>query len=128
MEITAKKKIILIADDDKYMHELLKKEFDPETYEVTAVNSGSKLMRLLKTIKPGLIITDIYMDGKDGFEVIANVKKVNAKTPVIVITADNKIELERKARDKDVFAYFVKPLETDIFKDTVKAAMESSEG
>lgn len=125
MLTTAKKHLILIADDDKYIRDLLHKEIDLSEYEVNIVNSGDKLIDLLKSRKASLIITDIYMDNKGGFEVISIVKKLDKYIPIIVITADNDIELERKVRNRDIFAYFVKPIEIKIFNDTIKAAIES---
>lgn len=125
MALKTKRHIILIADDDEYIRVLLKKELDSVKYEITIVNSGNKLIKLLKTKKASVIITDIYMDGEDGLEVISTVKKINSKLPIIVITGDNEIEMERKVRDRDIFAYFVKPLEIEIFKKTIKAAVES---
>jgi DNA-binding NtrC family response regulator len=127
MKTLIKKYIILIADDDKYIRDLLKKELNLPHYEVIVVNSGDELIRLLKSKKIDIIITDMYMDGKDGFEVIAAVKKINKEIPIIVITGDNEIAVERKARDKDIFAYFIKPIEIEIFKETVKAAIDSIE-
>jgi DNA-binding NtrC family response regulator len=122
-----KKHIILIADDDRYIRALLKKELNEPGYAVTIVNSGNRLIGLLKAKKAGVIITDIYMDGKDGFEVISEVKRINRDIPIIVITGDNEIEMERKVRNKDIFAYFIKPLEIEIFKKTVNAAIDSIE-
>jgi DNA-binding NtrC family response regulator len=127
MALKRKREIILIADDDKYIRALLKKELDSVKYEITIVNSGNKLIELMKTGKPSVIITDMYMDGKDGLEVISAVKKMNSRLPIIVITGDNEIAMERKVRDKDIFAYFVKPLEIKIFRKTIKAAVESIE-
>lgn len=119
-----KKNLILIADDDKYIRELLQKELDLSEYEVNIVNNGDKLINLLQTKKASLVITDIYMDDTDGFEVITIVKRLNPDIPIIVITADNDIELERKVRNKDIFAYFIKPIEIKIFNETVKAAVD----
>jgi DNA-binding NtrC family response regulator len=119
-----KKHLILIADDDRYIRELLHKEFDLSEYEVNIVNNGEKLINLLQTKKASLVITDIYMDDTDGFEVITNVKKLKPNIPIIVITGDNDIELERKVRNKDIFAYFTKPIEIKIFNETIKAAID----
>jgi len=119
-----KKHLILIADDDKYIRELLHRELDLSEYEVNIVNNGDKLISLLQTKKASLVITDIYMDDTDGFEVITIVKRLNPYIPIIVITGDNDIELERKVRNKDIFAYFIKPIEIKIFHETIKAAID----
>lgn len=127
MKTKIKKHIILIADDDKYIRGLLKKELKSPEYEIVIVNSGNKLIELLKSKKASVIITDIYMNDKDGFDVISAVKRINREIPIIVITGDNEIEMERKARNKDIYAYFIKPIEIKIFKETVKAAIDSIE-
>ncbi len=103
-------KQILIIDDDKKLNELLKSYLGKFEMSVTAAVHPDEGLKLLKMLKPHLVILDVMLPDKDGFEVCREIRKIS-KTPIIMLTArgdvtDRVVGLEIGADD-----YLGKPFE-----------------
>lgn len=87
METNPAKKIV-VAEDDKFLSNAYRVKLTKEGYEVKMVGDGQELIDLLKTYIPDLIILDILMPVKDGFEALKEIRaNPNLKSiPVIVAT------------------------------------------
>ncbi len=104
------KRQILIIDDDHKLTELLKTYLAQFDMTVLAANHPSEGLSLLKSRSPDLVILDVMLPGKDGFEVCREIRKTS-KVPVIMLTArgevtDRVVGLEIGADD-----YLPKPFE-----------------
>jgi len=104
------KKQILIIDDDKKLNDLLKDYLAKFEMAVSAATHPDEGLSLLKKLKPSLVILDVMLPGKDGFEVCKEIRKTS-KTPIIMLTArgevtDRVVGLEIGADD-----YLGKPFE-----------------
>src|SRR5580658_1848588 len=107
--MTAKKQILII-DDDQKLNDLLKTYLSKFEMNVTSAVQGEEGLSLLKRVKPQIIILDVMLPGKDGFEVCREIRKTS-KTPIIMLTArgdvtDRVVGLEIGADD-----YLSKPFE-----------------
>ncbi len=79
---------ILIAEDEAMMLAALEKNLTDEGYEVIAVQDGSEALKVLETVTPDLILTDIMMPYTSGMELIGVVKSNSDKAiPIIVLSA-----------------------------------------
>ncbi|MCA8987194.1 MAG: response regulator [Planctomycetaceae bacterium] len=84
-----KKSRILIADDNQQNRELVEAYLSDEDYEIAMAEDGQQTMDQVRDFEPDLILLDIMMPKKSGFEVCQQLKK-NAATQnilVLVITA-----------------------------------------
>src|SRR3989344_1445395 len=81
-------KKIIVAEDDKFLSNAYRVKLTKEGFDVKMVGDGQELIDLLKTYIPHLIILDILMPVKDGFEALkeirANPKLANI--PIIIAT------------------------------------------
>jgi DNA-binding response OmpR family regulator len=107
--MTAKKQILII-DDDMKLGELLKGYLSKFSMGVTAAIQPEEGLNLLKKRAFDLVILDVMLPGKDGFEVCKEIRK-SSKVPVIMLTArgdvtDRVVGLEIGADD-----YLPKPFE-----------------
>jgi len=118
------KKTILVADDDKFFRDRLRKVLQEEGYSVQTVESGVAAIRKILKEKFYALILDIYMEGMGGFETISILKKIDPHLPIIVITGNDSLETERKIRTKGIFYYFVKPFDMKEMKEVVKLALK----
>lgn len=87
------KKIILAVDDDPSVIYVLKKYLEGEGYQVVPAHNGAVAVRLAKEVKPFAITLDIMIPGKDGWEVINELKgdPATEHIPIVVISIlDNK--------------------------------------
>ena len=77
---------ILVVDDDDEIRSLLKKYLKENDYLVNTSNSAENAIEKVKIIKFDLIVLDVMMSGKSGFEFIHEYKK-EIQTPIILLTA-----------------------------------------
>ena len=115
-------KDILVVDDDKNICEVIKLYLQKEGYKVTLAYDGQSGIDAFERSVPGLVVLDIMMPRKDGWEVLKQIRKVSA-VPVIMLTAksetfDKVLGLELGADD-----YIVKPFDPKEFIARVKAVM-----
>jgi DNA-binding response OmpR family regulator len=88
---------VLFADDDAGMRAIVMLNLQAEGFEVTAVEDGDDALREAERLLPDLIVLDVMMPGRDGFEVLRMLKAApeTAAIPVVLLTA--------KATDSDVW-------------------------
>jgi DNA-binding response OmpR family regulator len=104
-------KKILVADDEEVIRKFLRIHLAKLGYEVKEAADGEQAMEQLGKDDFDLLICDILMPKKDGWEVIKEVK-ANPKTkniPVIVLTAKNEDSDMFKGYDLGVNYYMTKP-------------------
>lgn len=122
------KKTIFVIDDEKDIREILKINLAGEGYSVTAFHSAADAMKGFESEKPDLIILDVMMEGKDGFEFCREIRS-NEKLksiPVIFLSAkseefDKVLGLELGGDD-----YLTKPFSIKELKSRIKAVLRRS--
>lgn len=105
------KKKILIVDDDADIRKSVRLAIEEQglmDVEVTESADAASGIEQLKKLKPDIIILDLHLPDKSGFDFmdILNKNKHLAKTKVIMLTADDTIENIFKARNKGIGAYY----------------------
>ena len=113
---------ILIADDDANICDLLKIYLENEGYETVTAYDGIKALSSFKIYEPDLVLLDIMMPKKDGWQVCREIREISAK-PVIMITAkgevfDKVLGLELGADD-----FIVKPFDMKELSARIKAVL-----
>ena len=104
------RKKILIIDDDQELNDLLTRYLAKFDFEVISASHPTRGLELLKKESPQLIVLDVMLPGKNGFEVCKEIRS-QAKVPIIMLTArgdlsDRIVGLELGADD-----YMPKPYE-----------------
>ena len=115
---------ILVADDDPAMRSLVSDELKEEGYRVIPVSDGLEVMECLSETRPDLVITDLRMP-HGGLDVVARIKGVVPKTPVILMTAFGDRETESLAYKWGASAYFNKPVRMADLKAAVKNLLDN---
>jgi CheY-like chemotaxis protein len=103
-------KKILLIEDDNFLVEMYKTKFEREGYEiVTAMNGGEGLERAVKE-KPDLILLDMVLPEKDGYEVLDELKgdKETKDIPVIILSNLGQNGEVKKGKEKGAEDYFIK--------------------
>ncbi len=102
--------LVLVADDDPMVHQLLVKELEREGIRVIVAEDGVTALRLARERAPAAIVLDLYLPKLDGWTVLSELKSdpALAPTPVILISV-----AEERARGFALGAadYLVKPFE-----------------
>lgn len=79
-------RVILVVDDDAKLRALLKEYLEEYGFIVQSLPDGERIVQKVQTERPALIILDVMMPGRDGFEVLRELRSHNT-TPVIMLTA-----------------------------------------
>ena len=113
---------ILVVDDDPNISDLLKIYFENEGYEVKTVGDGAEGINYFKMYEPDLVLLDIMLPKKDGWQVCREIREISSK-PVIMITAkgevfDKVLGLELGADD-----FVVKPFDMKELSARAKAVL-----
>lgn len=103
-------KKILIIEDEETLQKALGQYLEEEKFEVCSAMDGEKGIEMAKSEKPDLVLLDIILPKKDGFQVLEEIKQ-NEDTkniPVILLTNLESMEDIQKAFDKGATTYLVK--------------------
>ena len=115
---------ILIVDDDENTIVLIKSVLSDEKYEIMTALSGNEAIEIVKKNKVHLIISDIRMPGINGLLMSQVVRKIKPKIKIILMTAFGDVETYLEALDIGIFEYFHKPLDLNMFRETVSRALQ----
>lgn len=91
----SKRSTILIIDDEKQTIELLVSHFRRRNYEPIATVNPKIVEQTLQTFKVHLIIVDLRMEGRSGYEILESLRKQDVKIPILIMTAFIDDERER---------------------------------
>jgi len=117
---------ILVIEDKESMLDMLKQTLEAEGYQVIPARDGAEGIRKLSDERIGLVLTDLKLPKKDGFEVLKAVKQDNPLLPVIVMTAFGTIETAVKAVKQGAYDFLTKPFDTDHLLVLIKRALDAS--
>ena len=113
---------LLVVDDDANICDMLKLYFENEGYKVKTACDGIDGVNAFKLYEPDLVLLDIMMPKKDGWQVCREIREISSK-PVIMITAkgdvfDKVLGLELGADD-----FMVKPFDMKELSARIKAVL-----
>jgi YesN/AraC family two-component response regulator len=113
---------ILIIDDEKPTLQMLSLFLEASGYRVLTAENEQQGLTVFKRERPQIVLTDIKMPGKDGLDVLRQIKSISPATEVIVITGHGDRDLKEQAMALEASAFFNKPLDTDALDDALQAA------
>ncbi len=119
---------IMVVDDDDDILALLTTWLGKEGFEVLTCSSGEEALSQLYNVHPDLVITDLFMGGMSGMEVLSSIHKDNPLLPVIMLSGQAKIPDAVKATHLGSSAFLTKPInKEELFSQVRKALRISSE-
>lgn len=117
-------KHILVVDDDLAIREMVAMTLEKSGYQVERANSFAAARLALHGTRPDLIVSDIYMPGGTGLDLLKEVQEQADPPPLILMTAKGSIETAAEAMKDGVFDYLAKPFDLDIMLGRVRAALK----
>jgi len=117
---------ILVVEDKESMLDMLKQTLEAEGYLVITAKDGTEGIRKLSDERIGLVVTDLKLPKKDGFDVLKAVKQENPLLPVIVMTAFGTIETAVRAVKDGAYDFLTKPFDTDHMLVLIKRALDAT--
>jgi DNA-binding response OmpR family regulator len=118
---------ILLVDDDARLREIVGMALEGEGYGVRTVPSAEEAVRLLEQQEPDVLILDVMLPGKDGFELCREIR-TRSPVPILMLTAktdtvDVVVGLESGADD-----YVTKPFVTKELVARIRALLRRARG
>lgn len=120
---------VLIADDSPTVQKKASGVLTGEGMEVVTVSNGVAAIKKLPSVLPMVILADVAMPGKDGYEVCEFIKgsKEYANVPVILVFSDDDVLDEQKGARVRADARIRKPFDRDELISTVNKYLDISE-
>lgn len=115
---------VLIVDDEQGMRWVLRTLFEENNYTVITAKDGIEALRVIKKQRPDLMISDMKMPKMDGMELLERSRMIQAKMPVIMITAFSEIQTAVKAMKLGAYDYVVKPFNNEELLLSVQRALK----
>lgn len=113
---------ILIVEDEISQREMLRDFLVKEGYQVLEAENGVEAQGLVRHKNPGLVIIDYKMPGKNGLEVLKELKQLNPDLEAIMITAYGTIETAVNAMKAGAMDYITKPVDLEELLLLIKRA------
>lgn len=117
--------IVLIVDDSRDVHRLLKARLRSEGLEFLSADDGPSGVAIAAEKQPSLILLDLDMPGRDGFEVLRDLKdcKETLSIPVIVLSGMQSPQDKVTAFDLGAVDYVTKPFDLAELRARVRSAL-----
>jgi CheY-like chemotaxis protein len=120
--------VILVADDDPMILELLKATLKSDAFRLYTATDGDTALNLARAVRPSLILIDWLMPGLDGTEVT---KRLRADpdtyfhdVPIVLLTAEASAEKTQEGFAAGVTDYLTKPFKAPFLRARVRAWLE----
>src|SRR5437867_3308818 len=119
------KRSILVVDDDKNTRDYLAAFLTSSGFVVECLGSGDDAIeRLASGYSPSMILLDIMLPGKDGIEVLSNLKTIYPSIPIIILSGIGQIKTVVEAMNLGASDYLTKPFEEEALELAIQNAIE----
>ena len=117
---------ILCIEDEVELREIITEVLEEAGYDVCVAGDGEKGLEMIHNLKPDLVLCDINMPQKDGYEVLKEIRDDNlilADMPFIFLSALADKERVLAGLTTGADAYLTKPINYEILLSTVQASL-----
>ena len=115
---------ILIVDDDKGLIHFLGRFFSKMDKNVSSCTDGPSALKTISEEQFDLILIDYKMPGLNGLDTLKEIRNLQVKTPVIIMTAYGTTETAIEAMKLGAYDYLLKPFDRDELKQVATDALE----
>ncbi len=116
--------LLLIDDDAVVVPEQVRQAFPAPAYQVVVAESGSHGVEHVRRAAPDVVLLDLHLHDRPGLDVYRSIREINARIPVIFITAAKTAEAAIEAVKHGAFDYLHKPLDLPRLQLVVAEALE----
>ena len=118
------KKKVLLVEDDESLRRVMEFHLAEKGYAVVTASDGTSASTLFGREVPDVVVTDMSLPGMSGLELLREIKRVDARVPVVVITAFGTIEAAVEAMRSGAFTYIAKPISNEELALVVAKALD----
>lgn len=114
--------LVLVVDDDRRLVPLLERGLRFEGFEVACAYSGDEAVNVVAAAVPDLVLLDVGMPGRDGFDVLRELRR-RCDVPVVMLTARDEVSDKVGALDLGADDYVAKPFAFDELLARIRAVL-----
>lgn len=104
---------LLIVEDEAKLQQSLQRGLEAEGYEVVAVADSAGVQRIIPSQPIDLVLLDLMLPGRDGLQILRDLRSKGFKQPVLIMTARDAIKDRVAGLDSGADDYLVKPFSFD---------------
>ncbi len=117
---------LLVVDDEQDVLSLLETLLKKDGHEVETATSGEEALAKMEENIPDLVITDLYMDGMNGMQLMESIHSKTPLLPVIILSGQAQIRDAVKATHMGSTAFLTKPIDKDKLSEQVRYTLNVS--
>ena len=117
---------LLVVDDEADVQYSFRRIFNSPEIELITANSGEEALTVIPQVKPDLVLMDVRMTGMTGLETLRRLREMNAKLPVIIMTAYGTTQTAIEAMKLGAFDYLLKPFDVPRLQQIVSGALKAA--
>jgi two-component system response regulator VicR len=114
---------ILVVDDNQDNAEIIRQYLEIRGYPITVAHDGDEALALFETVRPAVVLLDVMMPGRDGWDVCRIMKQhptLGRSVRVIMVTALDEWQDKREALQIGADDYVEKPFDLPTLANTVQ--------
>ena len=116
--------LLLIDDDDFLIPQQVRRAFPPASHRVEVAGTGAAGLEIVRTDPPDVILLDLLLPDQSGLEVYQQIRRIDARIPVIFITMAKTADAAIEAMKHGAYDYLFKPLDLQQLRRVVGEALE----
>ena len=113
---------VLVVDDEPQIRRFLRTSLPPHGYECVEAEDAASALSIYGKERPDVVVLDLGLPGKDGFDVIQDIRK-RGLTPIVVLSARDDVEGKVKALELGADDYVTKPFDMIELLARLRAAL-----
>ncbi|MEO6050806.1 MAG: sigma-54 dependent transcriptional regulator [Pyrinomonadaceae bacterium] len=114
---------VLVVEDEEMMRAILRQLLEGGGYNVLTADSAENAIHIFSTNDVAITLTDIKMSGKDGLDLLDQIKSIDEEAIVIIMTAFSSVDTAVAALRKGAYDYVAKPFVNEDLLQTIKNAV-----
>jgi two-component system nitrogen regulation response regulator GlnG len=118
---------VLIIDDEKDVHYSFRRLFEKEPLEILSAESGDEGVKIARKAAPDLIVMDIRMGHQNGLDTLKELRQMNPKQVVIMMTAYGTSQTAIEAMKLGAYDYVLKPFDIPHLKELLAQALAAAQ-
>lgn len=119
---------VLIVEDDKGIGELLRDDLSEQGYALDWAQDGDEALELLASFPYDLVVLDLMLPSRDGFEIVGHLREQGKRVPVLMLTARDGVDDRVKGLELGADDYVTKPFHLTELRARVRALLRRSQG
>ncbi len=116
--------LVLAVDDDRAILRLIEKTFEATDVKVVTVGRADAALEAIQEAKPDVLLLDVMLPGVSGLEIAAKIKALDAKLPIIFMSASEDSDTAISAMSLGAYDFLMKPLDKQSLQEVVDRALD----